>query len=292
MIDPDVPPFFFFGDIPFGEMYSAKGPMSDRVRDIPVETCERYKVNLAKCLEEFDGIMMHVVDCSRKEGEEYGYLRFIDPLYVKYLLPLTKEVLSRPQFRSRRVALYLNQGYVNPFNGPVYEQSGTAQLRAYLDAALMCDADCAVGFEWNEANENTAFQPTVSSGRAVARVCGYYKSILNRTEPSPMPGDNVDVPNLILSVRQTLRLGEPYRVEMLFVPDGTKPLPFRARVVLRSVDGKMLGCLPWENLPVEKLTAFTYKIPSETFAGEPAVVPEIEIEANGRIEKFTGFDRS
>ena len=78
-------------------------------------------------------------------------------------LPLLVKLFEEPEFRGKKyLGANLEQAYVNQLNGSVTSPNGTEMLRVFLDTAVRCCPDFLVGFEWNEGNENTAFQPTVS----------------------------------------------------------------------------------------------------------------------------------
>lgn len=287
--DPEIPPFACFPIAPFYPMYGSFNSSKHPGVCTP-EACERYKRELAEMLSWADGVQLWLCERYLTWNGDHGRHILKTDLCRKYLFPLTLEVMARPEFKDKYLGAFIEQAYINHKNGPVSDQYGTEMLRSFLDEAMLQNPDILVAFEWNEANENTSFQPTVTSAGAVARVIGYYKSKINREELKPRPGDDVTVPNLILSTRQTMRAGEACHAELLYIPDGVKTEPFRARVVLRDVSGKALKELPWENLPTAKLTAFSYRLPGEAFASEPALVPEVEVETGGKVKVYRGFD--
>ena len=61
--------------------------------------------------------------------------------------------------------------------------------------------------EWDEFNENTCFRPTVYGGTTTQRIMRYYEPD-QRVDPTPVPGDDTSIPNLILSARKCVTLGE------------------------------------------------------------------------------------
>ena len=285
--DPEIPPFIYLCDLPFMEMYGAYPKLKSGDR-LPEEMCLRYQAALVERLKYCDGFKIRSHEFFF--GHEYAARVLPHRLCVEYLFPLTLEVMNRPEYRNKYLGAYVEQAYINHLNGPAHGQYGTECLRTFMDGALRMNVDFIMAFEWNEANENTSFQPMLSSSDAVARIMGFYRSRLNGEKLSPRPGDDVSVPNVILSARQQLRLGEAYHMEMLYVPDGSDPKPFEARVVLTSVDGDVLATFPWESLPATNLTAFGYYAPSERFSGEMALVPRLETRSGDEIRTWTGFD--
>ena len=287
--DPEIPPFACFPIAPFYPMYGSFNSSKHPGVCTP-EACERYKRELAEMLSWADGVQLWLCERYLTWNGDHGRHILKTDLCRKYLFPLTLEVMSRPEFKDKYLGAFIEQAYINHKNGPVSDQYGTEMLRTFLDEAMLQNPDILVAFEWNEANENTSFQPTVTSAGAVARVIGYYRSKINREQLKPRPGDDVSVPNLVLSTRQTMRVGEAYHAELLYVPDGTAPAPFQARVVLRDATGRKLRELPWEKLPTAKLTAFSYRLPGEDFASELAVTPEIEVKTGEDVRVYRGFD--
>ena len=289
--DQDVPPFFFYGEIPFGALYDEYHLARSGKRELERSAIEAFRSELTGALDDFDGLKMRVVEVTRSPNGPYEYVPMIDPLYKDHLLPITLEMLSRPEYSRKRLGIFFEHQYVNPFTGWQYGAFGTARLRAFLDAALMMRADFLLGFEWNEANENTSIQPTVSSGGAVARVVDWYRRQLDGKPARPRPGDDVSRPNLVVSARQSLRIGEPHHLELLYVPDGTAPASFSARLVVKRADGRMLCELPWETLPTERLAAFSYDVATGRLGDESALRLELETRtADGTVKAWTGFD--
>lgn len=289
--DPDVPPFFFYGPIPFGDLYDEYHLAKTEKRELAPSAIEAFRSELKGALDDFDGLKMRVVEVSRSSNGPYEYVPMIDPLYREHLLPITMEMLSRPEYSRKRLALFFEHQYANPFSGWQYGAFGTARLRAFLDAALMMRADFLMGFEWNEANENTSIQPTVSSGGAVVRIVDWYRRELDGLPARPRPGDDVSIPNLVVSARQSLRIGEAHHLELLYVPDGAKHEPFSARLVVKGTEGRRLVELPWEKFPTERMTAFSYDVATKRLCDENVLRLELETRnVDGAIKGWTGFD--
>ncbi|MBR3689412.1 MAG: hypothetical protein IKL85_10100 [Lentisphaeria bacterium] len=287
--DPEIPPFIYLCELPFLRMYVKYGELKEGEK-LPDELVRQYQADLVERLEYCDGFKIRCHEFFFRNGE---YPARVLPLGLceKYLNPLTIEVMNRPEYKGRKyLGAYVEQAYINHLNGPTHGQYGTECLRTFMDGAVKMNVDFVMAFEWNEANENTSFQPMLSSSDAIARIMGFYRSRLDGTEPRPRAGDDVTVPNLILSTRQKMRLGESYHAEMMYVPDGSDTAPFEARVVLTSAGGKVLCSFPWERLPVTNLTAFSYYVPSERFSREMAVVPRLETRTGGKVKTWTGFD--
>ena len=275
--DPEIPPFVFLPSPP------------QRGKDEPAEA---YAERLRARLRETDGFKLELARRGPLfDRHEHGLTVTHHPYFATNTLPIFVKVFEEPEFRGRKyLGANLEQAYINQLNGNVTSQNGTDMLRVFLDEAMLFSPDFLVGFEWNEANENTSFQPTASGAGAVARVCAYYKAMLNGGRLSPRPGDDVSIPNLVVSTRRSLISGEKYHVEFLYVPDGVEVKPFRARVVVKDDAGAVRAECPWETLPVAKLTAFDYRMDGDGFDGANAVYPVVEVEKDGVVTTYAGFD--
>jgi len=290
--DKDIPPFLFIGDMPFFDIYSAFGKYEKggNPQPIPQEVLDAFRRKVAKAAEALDGFQLWCTEYYPDHIGEYPRHSLKTDIYRNYLLPVAEEVMGRPENKGKLFGTYLRQGYVNPFAGTTDGEYGTETLRSYLDEILLANPDVLMLFEWNEANENTHFQPTVAHGRTWERILAYYRSMLDRTPPAPRPGDDTAVPNLVLSVRQALKLGEPYHLELLYLPDGTAEKEVTARVTLKDDAGRMLVTFPAEKIPTGELLAIDYRVPSECLSRADSVTAELETEYAGRKKTWRGFD--
>ena len=291
--DPDIPPFLFVAEMPFIEIHSAFGKYegdAKNPRPIPPEVLDPYREKLADFLKDVDGFNVWCTDLRWDHLGELPTHADKTDIYRKYLLPIAKEVLGRPENRGKLVGSWLRQGYVNPFAGTTDGEYGTETLRNYLDSIVLFNPDLLMCFEWNEANENTHFQPTVAHGKTFSRVLNYYRALLDRTPPKPMAGDDESVPNLVVSVRQAIKLGEPWHCELLYLPDGAKAKTLTATLTLKGSDGKVIRTFPKEAFRTDELLAADYRISSELLAGNDSLSIELETEYLGRRQVWTGFD--
>jgi hypothetical protein len=291
--DPDIPPFMFVAEMPFYDIYQNYGKYEGDLknpRPIPAEIVEKYRAKLADFAKDVDGFNIWLLSIHRDHDGEYPSRWIKNGAYRKYLLPIAAEVLSRPENKGKLAGSWVRQGYINPFSGTTDGQFGTETLRNYLDSVVLVNPDLLMCFEWNEANENTHFQPTVAHGRTFARVLGYYRSLIDRTSPVPMPGDDEERPNMVVSVRQAIKLGEPWHCELMYLPDSPGVKSFTASLKLKSQDGRLLKSFPLENFATDRLMVVDYRISSEHFAGEESLVVELETDYLGKRKRWTGFD--
>ena len=295
--DPEVPPFVMIGQMPFFDMYEAYGYVSatgalgkDGAKNIPTEKVEAFRRKVSEAARLMGGLQMWMTNIRNDWNGEYPTKTEATPIWRDYLLPVADEVLRRPENRDVLVGAYLEKGYLNNFEGWAKGNYGTAALRTQLDELLLINPDVLMCFEWNEENENTHFQPTVAHGKVWTRVLKYYRSLLDHEPPQPMKGDDVRVPNLVLSVRQALKIGEPYHLELLYLPDGSAEAWVTAQVTLRDENGKVLVSFPEETIPTSKLKAIDYRIASENLAGSLCVTPEVRVAYAGMNKLWKGFD--
>ena len=293
--DKDIPPFLLIGEMPFYDLFKAYG-YDDHGRydpsctDISQEKISAFREKVAEYLSSVDGVRIWCTNRQWSHLGEYPAKELPTPVYRKYLLPIYKDVLSRKEFKDKLVCAYVRQGYINHFSGTTDGEWGTATLRCKLDEIALLNPDILMCFEWNELNENTHFQPTVAHAKTYSRILNHYRSVFDRTPPKPMKGDDPAIPNLVVSVRQALRLGEPYHLELLYLPDGSAATSVTARVTLRNEKGEAVAVLPEETIGTDRLKAVDYRIPSEKFAGNVCITPELTTVYNGRTEKWSGFD--
>ena len=293
--DPEIPPFMLIGDMPFYDMYQAYGYDNWGVRDpnhppISAEKIAAFKKKVEIAAKTFDGFQIWCTNYRSEWNGEYPERYSPTGIYREYLLPIALEILARPENRGKLVGTYVRQGYVNHCAGWTNGQYGTESVRNVLNEISLINPDVIMCFEWNEQNENTHFQPTVASGKTMTRILAYYRSLWDRTPPKPMKGDDESIPNLVLSTRQALQVGEIYHLELLFLPDGAAAKEIKAKVTLKDETGAVLVAFPEEKIATDKLKSIDYRIPSEQLADHHVVVPELETEYQGVKRTWTGFD--
>jgi hypothetical protein len=207
--------------------------------------------------------------------------------YRSTVVPLIASVMSEAPYRGKFLGLAADTGYFNFMTGSTLEENGTKTLRQSFEAAMSAPADFIDMPEWDELNEHTCIEPTITNSFSTQRIIKYYTSVLHKQAPQPNAGDDVTIPNLVISYRKALTLGEPLQIELLNVPDGTQQKPYRVQVSLLNSDGKVVKALPAAELAPDKLADVTPVIPSETLAGTLVLRPQVTITtADGRQRRF------
>jgi hypothetical protein len=262
--------------------------MTDWVRqfhanDVSAQDVAAIKDDLRKWARATDGLYFAGISSVRTDDR-----RFDEAFYRDFVIRLMKSVLAEPEFAGKYFALQAMVGHENPTRvGYTFDSNGTKTLRQSLATALEAQPEIIVIPEWDEQNENTSLRPTVYNGTSSMRLLRYYTSAQQNKKPAPLPGDDVAVPNLILSFRKTLVLGEKIELELVNVPDSaTGSTPYTARVSLQDLSGKTVYSSPVFTFQSDRLQEERAILPSETLANEKVLRPRLEIESGGRRQTF------
>ncbi|NMA41520.1 MAG: hypothetical protein GX937_15230 [Lentisphaerae bacterium] len=263
-------------------------PFNEAIRNDPLEggalapaLQEEIKQQLRADLRQFDGFAWVGMSTN---GTLSDNERVFNLARAQAVLAVTAEVFREPEFKDKifgasAVAEHSNAGRL----GHTLSSDGTRTLRHSLMAALQAGADVINIPEWDEQNENTSLRPTVFNGLAYMRVMRYITHWTRGEKDFALPGDNLDIPGLVVSVRKILCLGELFAVELLNVPDqpGDKS---RYEVVLRlrSLDGRLLHEFPACVFKAGELQEHRPTIGSEVLAGERVVLLELAVTKNGQ----------
>lgn len=225
-----------------------------------------------------DGIYFgEYIACARAEDGE----RVLDEdAYRNAILKRIREVMAEPEFTRRKkyLGLVAGLGHGNPTTfGNVLGQDGTRTLRRTFAADMELDPDFINIFEWDEWNENTLVKPSVWNSFAEKRLLRSLVSSAKGEPNDPLPGDDRSVPNIVLSYRKTSVPGNVAVFEVLAIPEmGAKGT---AEVSLRLVrpDGTVVREFDSFTIGLESMEERRLRCPSETWASEPVVVPEIAV---------------
>jgi len=225
---------------------------------------------------------------SYEEGGEYG--TYVDEEFADHIRPVILELFARPQNKGKILGVITTLGYINHFTGMVNAQEyGSETFRKSFESALKYDPDFIVPFEWNEWNENTCFEPSVYKGSGYRRIIRYYQSLFDGKKLQPLPGDDLSVPNMLLSYRYAYKLGDVMRFEMLNVPDGGKYGDYKAQITLKDANGEVVHTLPQVTVSGSEFKAVTQTLPSEMFAAHQLLVPELKVtDAAGNERIYAG----
>lgn len=276
----------------FGETFSIFGGLvidwnDQKNNEWTPEQKQKYQVRISEVLTLFDGIQLSL----GLEKRDSSYMTNINfTLYDKYIIPMLTEILAKPEFKDKLLACCLRQGYINHMSGVSHGESGTARLRYQLDRVIKLNPDLVFCFEWNEFNENTCFQPTLANSMALQRIMRYYTNIMKKLPPEPNPGDDLNIPPLILTHRETLKIGEAMQFELLNVPDNTGKHNYHAQLSLHDLNGNERLRFPQEAFDRSTLKAVTFSVPTEQFPQDPVLIPRLTVTgADGKELTFKQF---
>ncbi len=207
------------------------------------------------------------------------------------LLAICRSVLAEPAYNGRKLLVTQGKaGYTAYYGAQNLSRDGTRTLRRGLEGALTYEADVYIGTEWDELNEDTGFQPLVSKPMSSQRILRYYTHRFRGEAPTPLPGDDVTVPNLIISQRRQLIPGEAMVVELLHVPDTAAGENYTLRYELTDENGKVLYQAGPFTFNTAALREERLNPASEPFAAAQALRSRVTIEYQGRtLEYFTGL---
>lgn len=236
-----------------------------------------------------DGIYVYAIGKKFDPDGEYGS-RY-DSTYFQAVRPLLLEVLARKQNHGKIMGVICQLGYVNEKSGKVNcAEEGTRTFRENFEDALSLNPDFIVPFEWNEWNENTSFMPSVYKGASMRRLIRYYLNTIRGRKNTPQQGEEKSsVPNLVLSYRYSLKIGEALPFELLNIPDGAGPEKFTVKLRLRTPSGRVVREFPEAAFERDEFRAETFRIPTEEFAEEEVLIPELTVSTAGKTQNFPGL---
>lgn len=268
----------------FADFNVNRGVLSD-------EAIAKAKQTMRDKLAYADGVVLVNFHMHRDPGGDYTLMRkFYPELDEKYVSRLVDEVYRETVGQGKLLGVDVRHGYVGHMSGTNEAELGTTQLRSAMDSALLFNPDIISMVEWNEANENTSFQPTVCNSRSLQRLMRFYARKLKSLPTLPNPGDDLTLPNLVVSVRRTVRLGEKYRVELLNIPDTDETGSYTVQLTLIDENGNELYVAPQpDTFQQQRLTAITYTLPSEAFAAAAAIAPRLAVTYRGRERTISGW---
>jgi hypothetical protein len=199
------------------------------------------------------------------------------------LYPLFKSVLAEPQYNGKKLlAAQAVVGYYNFVGTQHHSRDGTKTLRTSFDLAEQFHPDLLIGTEWDEENEDTGFQPQVAKPMSSQRIVKYYMSRFRHETPSPNPGDDLSLPNIIISQRRQISPGETMDVELLNVPDTVKSEPYSVTLELLDENGKVLFQAQPQSFNTAQMKDHTFYLPSEKFKDSQALRSRLTISYHGK----------
>ena len=175
---------------------------------------------------------------------------------------ILSRVLDEPEFKGRKLkVLGAIQAHMNSYmKGYTLLEDCTRTIRRCYENALAFDPDIIIFAEWDEFNENTHLMPTLYSSWTLKRIMRYYTAKGKGRALSPVEGDDLSVPNLIVSFRKCLSPGERLSVEVLNVPDGARNGKVETRIDILDDKGRIVKALEPRVLAENELSESRYEL--------------------------------
>ena len=233
-----------------------------------------------------------------------GYLTTCDGLYVGHiashpdsthdetftnevLLPVFCSVLAEPDYNGRKIfGIQAKTGYTAYYGAQTLSRDGTGTLRGFLESALRFHPDLVIGTEWDELNEDTGFQPLVAKPMSNQRILRYYMSRFKSETPTPNPGDDLSIPNLIISQRRQIIPGERMKIELLNVPDTAQGEDYQVQLELADENGRTLCRTGAETFNTARIQEIVFERPGEEFIQSQALRSRLTIHYRGEKRVF------
>ena len=225
------------------------------------ETVARYKELVRSYLRVCDGVMV---------GDGFSIMRFdrdervFFSSHYRQIVKLLKDVVSEPEFSGRKL---LGLSAIITHQNPTVEfwtanEDGLRTITESLQIACEAEPDIILLPEWDEFNENSCVGPTLANGYSVKRILRYCRARLEKRSPTPVGGDDVSIPNLIVSYRRNVSPGERLGVDVLNVPDGARAGMLDVKVEILDAQGRLLFPYPSQHTDENELRHLRFPVDS------------------------------
>ena len=206
--------------------------------------------------------------------------RHTDMKFYQFMIDTAVEVLAEPEFKNKYFAIAARLGHKNGTRvGYIRGSYGTWCYRGTLGRALKAKPDIIIIPEWDEQNENTSLRPTVFNHSTFTRLTRVMTG-----KSATLPGDDTSVPNLIMSYRKVIALGENPEYELLSLPGENGAC--EARFLLRSSNGRQLYVSPWKRFSGKAMEEFRTNVDSRNWNRDDFALVEVETRQNGKVRRF------
>ena len=249
---------------------------------ITPEDIEKIKADFREIIRDTDGLYL-TAWAIQVEGER----RFATDFYRDFIIGIGKSVISEPEFKNKYFALVVRVGHENCTRiGGNLSCYGTSTFRESMETAMAAKPDIIIIPEWDEQNENTSLRPTVYNSFSSKRLMRYYMAKLKNEQPAPVPGDDMNIPNLIMSYRKTLCAGERINVELLNVPDSDKNTEYTVELSFHDINGKEVIKFPAVKFNSSELNEHRFFEASENYVSHQVLLPKLKINYKGKDLTF------
>jgi len=266
---------------------SPVGLMRDYNAGKPLNPQEVVKIqaNLREWLDACDGIYFNYPAAFRKADHTFN-----DGFYREVFIPVFKSVLSEPAYQNKYLGLSAYKSHVNPDRGNSLHEDATRTLRESFRAAMDAKPDVIILPEWDEFNENTCFRPTLYGSTTTQRILRYFMSQIKGKQPTPLHDDDTTLPNLIVSTRKIVMLGEYVLVELLNVPDTAQSRTYSVELSLHDEAGKLLKKFDAVAFDTASLGEHRLYLNTADYPHVQAITPSVVVRGyQDQPQRFEGF---
>lgn len=248
---------------------------------LTVKEINELKSYLNSYLETCDGILF-----AGQNHLQGGNHKFFYKFYKDMIIPIINEVMKESQNNDKILGLGISKCYLNHLSGDVMKEEGTLTSRRMIESALSINPDYLVLVEWNEINERTQFEPTVCDGKTNMRLLRHYFHQNEKT--SSLPGDDLSIPNIVLSYRTRLAPGEKMIFEVLNIPDETSKDENSIELRLRNEKGEIVKSFIPAKLKSDRIGELRFTTYADSdIKNEFILIPELLIKtADGKEIAF------
>ncbi|MBR2626022.1 MAG: hypothetical protein IKD23_06465 [Lentisphaeria bacterium] len=199
--------------------------------------------------------------------------------FDELLLPLCGAACAQEGFDGKKLlVLQIMYGYSTPHGAQTLSADGTLTARKYLELCKKYKVDIPMGFEWDELNEATNWEPTVARPMALRRIYDHYMW----GKPAVLPGDDSSIPNFIVSHRRQLAIGSMLKLEILNLPDGVNNGKYSCVLELLDQDRKVRWTSEMWEFQAEKAGEKTFDLESDKFADASLLTPRLTVLYKGK----------
>lgn len=204
--------------------------------------------------------------------------------YREVLLPLFSAICARDEYNGKKIlGLQIMTGYNNYRGRQRLSNDGTKTLRSYMELCREFKVDLMKAFEWDQYNEDSHFQPTVSKPMSFMRITRYYSALLKGRKITPFPGDDLNIPNLIISHRKQQVAGNDYELEILNLPDSDgSGENFTAVVEVVDENGKVVAGSGELKFNTAALKDHTLRVPVKNYLNSRVLMTRIKCRYKGK----------
>ena len=243
-------------------------------RETTGETLERTRELLRNTLRKTDGLFYWMRESGWAPPD-----RLREP-HDTIVSSLVRSVLAEPEFKDKFLGVGHWQAHENNYRRFADVSSmGMLRLKTALETIDRLRPDFAIGFEWDEENENTHFRPTVSNGQTTQRIMRHFTDKMAGIRQTPYPGDtDLSIPNLVLAYRKTLECGESATAQVIGIPDGTATdAVWQVSFRWRTPDGRTIKTFPPQKLDTAVCSLVSFTCPAAELSEDRLVLPELTV---------------